>query len=213
MTGPLVGAGKNKVPARELPGRIISLAGMITAPPQPPTFLARVPRAVPHQPFHALTLGVFALLITLVTLLKSRFEIAGLWDAAAHQQRSLDLELFNGFIDPVVWYGPLINTFGNTALFIPLGFLLHLLLRHRVNYPILTVFLSAAAVSLGIEVTQFLFALGYSDVDDLLTNSLGGLGGALLAARMRSKGQLGFSLLTLLSSLGVLAVAGVGRVL
>lgn len=36
----------------------------------------------------------------------------------------------------------------------------------------------AAGVSLGIEITQFLFSLGFTDIDDLILNSLGGWVGA-----------------------------------
>lgn len=173
-----------------------------------------VPYLSPVRQFlPALTLGVHAPVIALVTLFKSRFEVAGLWDAAAHEQRSLDLELFNGFVAPAVWYGPWINTLGNVLLFIPLGFLLHLLFRHRLRHPLLGTFLAATAVSFGIEAAQFIFALGYSDVDDLLTNSLGAWLGALLATRVPRRGRRWLTVLTLLGSLAGLAVAGVGRTL
>lgn len=185
---------------------------MLLVSPKTDTLLGPARRAVPHLEFHALTLGVVAVVIGLLTLLKNHFVIAGLWDAAAHNQRSLDLRLFNGFIDSPVWYGPLTNTFGNIVLFLPLGFLLHLLISHRLRYPILGILLGGAAVSLCIEIAQFVFAAGYSDVDDLLTNSLGALIGAWLAARMGEQGRLWISAFTLMVSFAVLAAASMGRV-
>lgn len=47
--------------------------------------------------------------------------------------------------------------------------------------PLLTTVLVGAATSLAIEIAQYVFALGYSDVDDLLMNTLGAFLGALVA--------------------------------
>lgn len=75
----------------------------------------------------------------------------------------------------------------NVVLFIPLG----LLLRGFARRSVLTSTLAGLAVSLLIEVTQYtgdwgLYPCGYriADVDDLMTNTLGALIGALLAARV-----------------------------
>lgn len=43
-----------------------------------------------------------------------------------------------------------------------------------------------AAVSLVIEITQFIFASGYSDVDDLIFNTAGAALGGWAAARLTS---------------------------
>ncbi len=40
---------------------------------------------------------------------------------SAHAVRSLDLQMFNGFDNPTIWYGPWTNTMGNVLLFMPLG--------------------------------------------------------------------------------------------
>ncbi|MGP6174169.1 VanZ family protein [Corynebacterium sp. A21] len=184
---------------------------MLLVSPKTDALQGAARRAAPYLGFHALTLGVVATVIGLLTLFKNHFVIAGLWDAAAHNQRSLDLQLLDGFIGPPIWYGPWTNTLGNIALFLPLGFLLYLLLFHRLRYPILGTFLIGAATSLGIEIAQFIFAAGYSDVDDLLTNSLGALFGAWVAARMGARSQLKTSTVILVISLGVLAAASAGQ--
>ena len=121
--------------------------------------------------------------ILAVTLLKAHVAMGGLWDAAVHQRRDLDLMLFDGWRDPYVWYAPWTNTLGNIALFVPFGVVVALG-RDAFNRHIHPVLLGAVAgfgLSLGIEVAQFVFALGYSDVDDLLNNTIGATLGAFLA--------------------------------
>lgn len=121
--------------------------------------------------------------ILAVTLLKAHVEVGGLWNAAVHQRRDLDLTLFDGWSNPNVWYAPWTNTFGNVALFIPFG-LVVAIARDAFGWRAHRVLLGAVlgcALSLFIEVTQFVFALGYTDVDDLLTNTIGAVIGAGLA--------------------------------
>ena len=73
------------------------------------------------------------------------------------------------FVDVQVW--------GNVVLFIPLGIYLMILgKKSSVPKALLTIFLS----SLGIEVIQYVFRIGASDVDDLLLNCLGGILGILI---------------------------------
>lgn len=135
-----------------------------------------LPSAVPFA------FGVYGVLLVILTLFKNQLSLGGLWNTEAHQQRSLDLVLFNGFIDPPVWWGPWTNTFGNIGLFVPFGFFLYLILRARSSrFPFLETVLFAGLTSLGIEVLQWTFAVGYTDVDDLLFNTLGGVLGALVA--------------------------------
>lgn len=134
----------------------------------------------PMVPF---AFGVYGVLLVILTLFKNRLSLGGMWDTEAHQQRSLDLVLFNGFIDPPVWWGPWTNTFGNIGLFVPFGFFLYLILRaRRSRFPRLEVVLFTGLTSLGIEVIQWTFAVGYTDVDDLLFNTIGGALGAAIAS-------------------------------
>lgn len=112
--------------------------------------------------------------ILLATLAKPFIDVPGLVNAAAHHQRSLDLMMFNGFDHPKVWWAPWTNTLGNIALFIPVGLLAGPRLR--------TALLAGGGLSLGIEVTQYILALGYTDIDDLVCNTLGaGIGAAACA--------------------------------
>lgn len=65
----------------------------------------------------------------------------------------------------------------NTVMFIPFGFLLPLIRKHN----LLTVTLLSAAFSVFIEVFQpFISAVRYSDITDVITNTLGGIIGYLL---------------------------------
>lgn len=114
--------------------------------------------------------------IILLTLLKGYFVIGHLWRKDAHHIRELQLVPFNDFVDATSIFGPLFNAVGNVVLFVPLGILAYQLLRDVRR----TVALGLG-LSLCIEVLQYVFALGISDTDDLLLNTLGALVGALLA--------------------------------
>ena len=63
---------------------------------------------------------------------------------------------------------------GNMIWFVPLGVLLPALFP-RAN--VRTALLAGAALSLGIEVVQYLLGTGVSDIDDALLNALGALTG------------------------------------
>ncbi|AGF73749.1 hypothetical protein A605_13765 [Corynebacterium halotolerans YIM 70093 = DSM 44683] len=158
-----------------------------------------IPQTIPARLVYLVTAGLVALTILFLTLLKSSFSIGGLWNAAAHNRRSIDLIPFNGFIDPPVWYGPITNTLGNAAMFVPVGVLVVLLWgtvartditarasRRRV---LLRVALIGGMGSLAIEVAQFVFARGYSDVDDLILNTAGATLGAWLTLRLNAEGR------------------------
>lgn len=155
----------------------------------------------------AISFGVYLVLLVMMTLLKSRLSLDGLWNTEAHQYRSIDLELFNGFIDPPIWWGPWTNTFGNIALFMPFGFFLYKMLRrfnHR--FPFVETILFASVTSLSIEVLQWVFAIGYSDVDDLLFNTIGGLIGASVAVLVSLKSSKVVSGIIMGGSLSVMAM-------
>lgn len=68
------------------------------------------------------------------------------------------------------------NVIGNTVVFIPLGILLSLFRKDkRITTNLLWVFF----ISLSVEIIQYMFRLGASDIDDLILNSLGGLIGII----------------------------------
>lgn len=170
-----------------------------------PTGRRSAPRKLPLMV--PVAFGVYAVLLAILTLFKSTLSLGGMWNTAAHQQRSLDLVLFNGFLDPPVWWGPWLNTLGNIALFVPFGFFLYLVLRHRESrWPLLEVVVFSGLVSLVIECLQWTFAIGYTDVDDLLLNALGGVLGGMFAWQARRVPQVVVKRLSLAATGGCLLV-------
>ncbi|QGU05824.1 VanZ family protein [Corynebacterium comes] len=154
-----------------------------------------IPRTLWPRLVYLLAAVLVSATVASLTMLKSSFSVGGLWNAQAHNRRSVDLVLFNGFVDAPAWYGPVINTVGNLALFVPVGFLVVLLWRSfgrqeisDLGWPrrgVLRATLAGATLSLGIEVAQFVFARGYSDADDILLNTLGAALGGWVAVRLR----------------------------
>lgn len=71
----------------------------------------------------------------------------------------------------------------NVLLFVPFGIYLRTLTRRRV-WPIVAVI---AASSAAMEVTQYVMALGSSDLTDVLANAAGGLLGVLIAELVRRR--------------------------
>ena len=76
----------------------------------------------------------------------------------------------------------LANVFGNILVFMPIGFLTPVVLKSRARVGVL----AAAAMSLLVEVVQYATASGISDIDDITTNVLGALIGALILMLTRS---------------------------
>ena len=155
--------------------------------------------------------------IAVATVGKPFIDIPGVVDASAHARRSLDLQMLNGFNNPHPWWGPWTNTFGNIALFMPLGACLVVLGQNsrRIRFGRGGTILLAMALSLGIEITQYVFSLGFSDVDDLVFNTLGASLGAFLVSRSSFKVQLravrfiGWTAAAGLGALAAVILAGV----
>ena len=150
---------------------------------------------------------VVLMAIAVATVGKPFIDIPGVIDASAHARRSLDLQMFNGFNNPHPLWGPWTNTFGNIALFMPLGACLVVLGQNsrHVRFGRGGTILLAMALSLGIEITQYVFSLGFSDVDDLVFNTLGASLGAFLVSRSSFKAQL-----RAVRFIGCTAAAGLG---
>ena len=160
---------------------------------------------------------VVLMAIAVATVGKPFIDIPGVIDASAHARRSLDLQMFNGFNNPHPWWGPWTNTFGNIALFMPLGACLVVMGHNsrRIRFGLGGTILLAMALSLGIEITQYVFSLGFSDVDDLVFNTLGASLGAFLVSRSSFKVQLravrfiGWTAAAGLGALAAVILAGV----
>ena len=124
--------------------------------------------------------------ITLATVGKPFMDIPGVVDGSAHAVRRVNLQLFGGFETSSVWYGAWTDLVGNILLFMPLGAGLYVVGRNvkGIRWGLGGVMLIGLMVSLCIESAQYIFALGFSDIDDLLYNTVGAVLGAVLMARL-----------------------------
>ena len=113
------------------------------------------------------TLAAALGLIVLLTVGKSAVSIPGLWEASVHRTRALRLLPFGDFFrysSPII---PLYYLVSNIILFVPLGWVL----AHRARHPVL------------LELSQFAFALGFTDLNDVLQNTVGTALGVWLSPR------------------------------
>jgi glycopeptide antibiotics resistance protein len=83
----------------------------------------------------------------------------------------------NNIGDSNAIYGICVNIFGNIILFVPLAMILVWVFRVSSG---VTVILSLCLFSLCIEVTQYIFYIGYADIDDILLNTLGAIIGVFI---------------------------------
>lgn len=85
-----------------------------------------------------------------------------------------------------VSYGDVGQLLGNIALFVPFGWLVPMLWRRLRS--LWTIVALAAATSLGIEASQWLFLFGrQSSIDDVILNAAGGFIGAVMFFAPRSE--------------------------
>lgn len=134
---------------------------------------------VQHPAAIGALIGYSGVVIAL-TMLKAFYRIGYLWDPANQLRRGVSLAPFDEVINATSWFGPVFEYGGNIAFFVPVGMLAFILFR-RLPRPLLAATLLGAGFSLLIEAAQFIFALGYTDIDDFMMNTLGALIGALLA--------------------------------
>lgn len=127
-----------------------------------------------------LALAVYSVVMIALTMLKAFYRIGYLWDPAVHRHRDLRLIPLEDLIGATSWFAPIFGYLGNIAFFIPFGVLVFMLLAGTAR-PLRVATATGFAVSLGIEVAQYVFALGYSDVDDIFMNTLGAFLGAWIA--------------------------------
>lgn len=124
---------------------------------------------------------VYIFLLAKVLLFKevSPFD---LFNADRTISRTLSLTPFKTIIDYFssthfnLWIA-LMNVVGNIVLFIPLGMYLQIFKR---NKTILNCVALSCAISLCVEVTQYILGIGRTDIDDIILNTLGGLLGIFI---------------------------------
>lgn len=110
-------------------------------------------------------------------MLKAFFVIGLLWVPENQRVRGLSLVPLNDLWESSSLFTQAFGYGGNFAFFVPFGVLVYLL-----NGRIGQTTLFGAGFSLLIEVSQFAFQLGFSDIDDFLFNTLGATAGACIAA-------------------------------
>ncbi|MFH0412473.1 VanZ family protein [Corynebacterium sp. L4756] len=122
--------------------------------------------------------------IVSLTMLKAFFMIGLLWQPENQRVRGLSLVPLNDLWESSSLFTQVFGYGGNFAFFVPFGVLAYLLVG-RVGLTTL----HGAGFSLLIEISQFAFQLGFSDIDDLLFNTLGAAAGAWIAHWAGPKAQ------------------------
>ena len=72
----------------------------------------------------------------------------------------------------------IINLAGNIIAFMPLGFLLPMVLKDQMHF--LSILCCIFSTSISIEIIQYILGVGVSDIDDVLLNVIGGILGYCL---------------------------------
>lgn len=120
-------------------------------------------------------LGIYLILLTWIILFKTQFSISQIGHI-----RSLNLIPFgasvivNGKLD----FDEIVN---NAIVFIPVGVYMGMLFP---EWSFVRKLCPAAGLSLAYEILQFIFALGATDITDLITNTFGGVIGLLVFAAL-----------------------------
>ncbi|WP_273351526.1 VanZ family protein [Corynebacterium resistens] len=134
----------------------------------------------PSRGLIAVALMGYGVVILALTTLRAFYQIGYLWAPENQRVRELVLVPLTMMIRSDSWFGPIFDYLGNIAFFIPFGMLLFVALC-RQTYSRLKVVIVGFTVSLCIEVSQFVFSLGYTSLDDLFCNTLGAFIGAWFA--------------------------------
>lgn len=111
--------------------------------------------------FSKIVLSGYLFFLLWLVLFKFSYDIPGV--LLNYNTRSLNLVPFVDSIRDMV---------NNIVYFIPLGLLL------GINFKQVTIWRKLAfvfALSLGVEILQFIFAIGRTDINDVIANTLGGL--------------------------------------
>lgn len=123
------------------------------------------------------------LILYIIVLFVFLLKTADFWDVNRELNRSANIIPFDSitnylFAEDVGQRDfSFMNVFGNIMLFIPLGVYLPLIKRDkRIGISILFTFL----ISLSVEVIQYVFGIGASDIDDIILNTLGGFIGIVI---------------------------------
>jgi len=100
-----------------------------------------------------------------------------------------------------------VNIWGNILMFVPAGIYVIL---HNKNKSILINLFLIFLLSLGIEIIQYIFSIGATDIDDIILNVVGGFIGLLIYSLLKKilkndeKNRIAISILSLIVGLPVL---------
>lgn len=114
-------------------------------------------------------LAIYTLLLVRLLLFKLAF---GIWPMPRHHAHSLNLVPFAG-VDAADLDEPIFNY----VAFFPLGAFVGVVFRRAA---IVRSIVGMLAVSLFVEIAQFVLGVGIADITDLITNALGGASGLVL---------------------------------
>ncbi len=121
--------------------------------------------------FTKTVLAVYLLALLWLVLFKLSYDITGV--LFEHQSRAINLIPFYGYSQGIR------EMIVNFIVFVPSGLLLGILFK-QTSFGQKLGFIFA--FSLGVEIIQYVLAIGLSDITDLITNTLGGLAGLGLYA-------------------------------
>jgi len=119
---------------------------------------------------YKILLGFYLTMLLWLVLFKFSFDIVAVIEH--HQTRILNLIPFTGLSRSNVR-----ETIENVIVFIPLGLLFAINGKQTSFWRKLGVI---SAISLAVEILQFIFGIGISDITDFITNTVGGLIGLSL---------------------------------
>lgn len=142
----------------------------------------------PARPLAWAALAAYVAVILALTLLKSFYQIGHLWRPENQRVRELLLVPFELVCKAPTVFGIVFDYVGNVAFFVPLGMLL-VVVFWGIRRPVWSAVWIAALLSLGIEVTQYVFAVGRTSLDDWWCNTLGAFLGAWVVVRLGPRWQ------------------------
>lgn len=138
---------------------------------------------------HFVTIGLFVTYLAVLVriVLFKQAPLYNLLSAAGSSVRTISFIPFKSLYDMAISGTSIIriieNILGNIAIFIPFGLLLPIIKKGRSQ----KVILYGLAASILLEIIQYAFALGSSDIDDLLFNTSGVMIGCFLYKIIRRK--------------------------
>lgn len=129
---------------------------------------------------------IYIIFLLRITFFK-QVALNNLFSAIGASERTISIIPFKSVYDMVISntsIGRIIeNVLGNIVLFIPFGILFPIISNKKRK----GVLCAAVIFSLSIEIMQFLFALGSTDVDDLIFNVLGAYVGYFLSSKINKQ--------------------------